>query len=132
MDCPKKDCIYYHKEGYTHNICIDCGTDFLDYETENVFSKRTVQEANKKFEKTCVDTGININDLFDENLNDSERCALMQKLSNVKNFIHFCVMNYLEFYEAGKYEDIYIEYLDLIMNMIEKEQFRLCITEAEK
>lgn len=31
MDCSKKDCIYYYKEGYIHNICINCGSDFLDY-----------------------------------------------------------------------------------------------------
>jgi len=130
MDCSKKDCIYYYKEGYTHIMCINCGSDFLDYETENSFSKRTEQEANKKFEENCIDTGININDLFDENLNDSERYALVQRLSNVKNFIHFCVMNYLEFCEAGEKENTYIEYLDFVMNMIEKEQFRIGITEA--
>jgi hypothetical protein len=130
MDCPKKDCIYYYKEGYTHRNCINCGSDFLDYETENSFSKRTEQEANKKFEKSCIDIGININDLFCKSLNDNEKYALMQNLSKVKKFIHFCVMSYLEDYETKEGEDTYIEYLDIVMSIIEKEQFRLGIGEA--
>jgi hypothetical protein len=125
MDCPKKDCLNYLAKGYTHRNCFDCGSDFLNYETENFFSKRTEQEYDKKFFEKCINTGININDL-----DKDERYRFIQKLSRAKRFIHFCVTNYMKNYETD--EETSIEYLDIVMNTIEKEQFRIGISETDE
>lgn len=132
MDCPKKDCILRLPDGYTTICCIDCGTDFLNYETKNSFSKRIEQKYNKNFEKTCIDTGINIDDLFDKIVDNDKRYELVQKLSSIKKFIHFCVTDFLKNYDNEENKIRYIQYLDLVMNIIEKEQFRLGITKINE